>query len=262
MIIIKFGLKVQRKNNKNNIFTSIYIESFYMKNRKKIEIEKILQELSNTVENIGCSEEAVREAIMNKKFIRTRDGKEYLPVCLENNHVLSLSNEDKAKKVPFYKIKDIFDNGMINEQENNTSLEYEALIALLDGNVDRGGIKMIPYAFYIDDFEIDYNEGGLMTEDKEVYIKWSYKDNLFETSFAVDIEIDYNTPSRTIPASIDGPSETVGDSASARIMSADQELIVNNLTNGDQFSEDNISDELRNKINNFLKGMDGISYRN
>ena len=262
MIIIKFGLKVQIKNNKNNIFTSIYIESFYMKNRKKIEIEKILQELSNSVENIGCSEDAVREAIMNKRFIRTRDGKEYLPVCLENNHVLSLSNDDKAKKVPFYKIKDIFDNGMINEQENNTSLEYEALIALLNGNVDRGSIKMIPYAFYIDDFNIDFNESGFITEDKEVYIKWSYKDNIFETNLFVDVEIDYTSPKRIIPASIDGPEESVGDSASVNIKSAGEQIIVDNLTNGEQFSEENISDELRNKINNFLKGMDGISYRN
>lgn len=229
-----------------------------MKNYKKIEIDRILQELAKTVDGIGYSEDELKDAILNKKFIRTRDGEEHLPVFLENKYVLSLGNDDKARKVPFYKIREIFDNKVMNEQDNGSSLEYEALMALLNKQVPAGNIEKNPGYFSYEDFG---NEDEYKTLDKEVAIKWKYNNNLFETSFAVDIEIDYKSPTRIIPASMSGPTETVGDSASVRIMSADQEVIVNNLTNGEQFSSD-ISDELKNKINNYLKDMDGISYRN
>lgn len=229
-----------------------------MSNKKKIEISKIFEELSNTINNIGYSEEAIKDAILNKKFIRTRDGEEHLPVFLENKYVLSLGNDDKARKVPFYKIRDIFDNKVMNEQDNGTSMEYEALMALLNNQIPSGDVKKDPSYFSYEDFG---REDEYKTLEKEVLIKWKYNNNLFETSFAVDIDIDYKSPTRIIPASMSGPAETVGDSASVRIVSADQEVIVNNLTNGEQFS-DNINDELKSKINNYLKDMDGISYRN
>ncbi len=224
-------------------------------------IYNILNEIRKTMGVI--TEKEVQDAILNKKMIRTKSGGQYAPVILRRGFAIGLNNESEHYKIPLSNIDEIYDlkeDDVLMQENDDQGLEKAAFMALVNGEISEEKINKNPTSFQYNEFDGD--EDDFIKLDRDCEIKWEYMDNIFRIDIPVYIEIDYTAPTYRRAETRFEPSEIGGDSATVQISLAGNDVYIDNITKNTSDSIENMNDELKLRIDNFLMKMDGISYEN